>query len=49
MSSIKHETAFIDDGAVIGVGLRVSHRAHVCGGAAKAIVFALICYVKRYR
>jgi len=29
----KHETAIVDDGAVIGVGSRVWHWAHVCGGA----------------
>ncbi|MCX7570127.1 DapH/DapD/GlmU-related protein [Tumebacillus sp. DT12] len=28
-----HETAVIDDGAVIGAGSRVWHFAHVCGGA----------------
>ena len=28
-----HETAIIDDGAVIGAGSRVWHWAHVCGGA----------------
>jgi len=28
-----HETAIIDDGAVIGEGTRIWHWAHVCGGA----------------
>lgn len=29
----KHETAIVDEGAVIGVGTRIWHWAHVCGGA----------------
>lgn len=30
---MKHETAIVDDGAVIGEGSRVWHWAHICGGA----------------
>lgn len=30
---MKHETAIVDDGAVIGKDSRVWHWAHVCGGA----------------
>lgn len=30
---MKHETAIVDDGAVIGSDSRVWHWAHVCGGA----------------
>ncbi|EKT4485829.1 N-acetyltransferase [Shewanella algae] len=33
MNYMKHETAIIDDGAVIGNDSRVWHWAHVCGGA----------------
>lgn len=33
MDYMKHETAIIDDGAVIGEGSRVWHWVHVCGGA----------------
>ncbi|MBO2581702.1 acyltransferase [Shewanella algae] len=33
MSYMKHETAIVDDGAVIGSDSRVWHWAHVCGGA----------------
>ena len=33
MSFYKHETAIVDDGALIGEGCRVWHFAHVCGGA----------------
>lgn len=33
MDFMKHETAIIDDGAVIGKGSRVWHWAHVCGSA----------------
>ncbi len=29
----KHETAIVDDGAIIGEGSRVWHWVHVCGGA----------------
>ncbi|OAH06901.1 UDP-2-acetamido-3-amino-C3-dideoxy-D-glucuronate N-acetyltransferase [Rhodobacteraceae bacterium SB2] len=29
----KHETAIVDEGAIIGVGTRIWHWAHVCGGA----------------
>ncbi|CAM3180155.1 acyltransferase [Vibrio mytili] len=33
MNYMKHETAIIDEGAVIGNDSRVWHWAHVCGGA----------------
>ena len=33
MSYYRHETAIVDDGAVIGEGSRVWHFAHVCGQA----------------
>ncbi|AHK15507.1 UDP-2-acetamido-3-amino-2,3-dideoxy-D-glucuronate N-acetyltransferase [Thalassolituus oleivorans] len=33
MSYNKHESAIVDDGAVIGEGSRVWHFVHVCGGA----------------
>ena len=33
MSFFAHESAIIDDGAVIGEGSRVWHFVHVCGGA----------------
>lgn len=33
MSFMKHETAIIDEGAMIGEDSRVWHWAHVCGGA----------------
>lgn len=33
MNYMKHETAIIDDGAVIGNDSRVWHWVHVCGGA----------------
>ncbi|KVX03531.1 acyltransferase [Shewanella frigidimarina] len=33
MNFMKHETAIIDDGAVIGENSRVWHWVHVCGGA----------------
>lgn len=33
MNFMKHETAIVDDGAVIGDESRVWHWAHVCGGA----------------
>jgi UDP-2-acetamido-3-amino-2,3-dideoxy-glucuronate N-acetyltransferase len=33
MNFMKHETAIVDDGAVIGESSRVWHWAHVCGGA----------------
>ncbi|EGU52131.1 WbbJ protein [Vibrio orientalis CIP 102891 = ATCC 33934] len=33
MSFFKHDTAIIDQGAVIGADSRVWHWAHVCGGA----------------
>lgn len=33
MDYTKHETAVVDDGAVIGKDSRVWHWAHVCGGA----------------
>ncbi|WP_345867268.1 acyltransferase [Shewanella algae] len=33
MSYMKHETAIIDEGAVIGKESRIWHWAHVCGGA----------------
>ncbi|GAA0789386.1 MULTISPECIES: acyltransferase [Pseudomonadati] len=33
MNFMKHETAIIDDGAVIGENSRVWHWAHVCAGA----------------
>lgn len=33
MDYIKHETAIVDDGAVVGKESRVWHWAHVCGGA----------------
>lgn len=33
MNYQKHETAVVDDGAVIGEGSRVWHFAHVCSGA----------------
>jgi UDP-2-acetamido-3-amino-2,3-dideoxy-glucuronate N-acetyltransferase len=33
MNYMKHETAIVDDGAVIGSDSRVWHWAHVCGGA----------------
>ena len=29
----KHETAIVDEGAIIGVGTRIWHWAHICGGA----------------
>jgi UDP-2-acetamido-3-amino-2,3-dideoxy-glucuronate N-acetyltransferase len=33
MNFMKHETAIVDDGAVIGENSRVWHWVHVCGGA----------------
>lgn len=33
MNFMKHETAIVDDGAIIGENSRVWHWAHVCGGA----------------
>ena len=33
MNYMKHETAIVDDGAVIGDESRIWHWAHVCGGA----------------
>ena len=33
MNFFTHETAIIDDGAIIGKGSRIWHFAHVCGGA----------------
>jgi UDP-2-acetamido-3-amino-2,3-dideoxy-glucuronate N-acetyltransferase len=33
MNFMKHETAIIDDGAIIGENSRVWHWVHVCGGA----------------
>jgi len=33
MGHFAHETAVIDDGAVIGAGTRIWHFSHVCGGA----------------
>lgn len=33
MSFYKHETALVDDGAVLGDGCRVWHWVHVCSGA----------------
>ncbi|NOJ01903.1 N-acetyltransferase [Vibrio kanaloae] len=33
MDYMKHETAIVDDGAIIGKDSRVWHWAHVCGGA----------------
>lgn len=33
MDFMKHETAIVDDGAVIGENSRVWHWVHVCGGA----------------
>jgi UDP-2-acetamido-3-amino-2,3-dideoxy-glucuronate N-acetyltransferase len=33
MSHYQHPSAIVDDGAMIGVGSRIWHFAHVCGGA----------------
>ena len=33
MSYFKHETAIIDEGAVIGDNTRIWHWVHICGGA----------------
>ena len=33
MSYFKHESAIVDDGAIIGEGTRIWHFSHVCGGA----------------
>ncbi|MBV9987998.1 MAG: N-acetyltransferase [Chitinophagaceae bacterium] len=33
MKFTKHETAIIDEGAVIGAGTRIWHWVHICGGA----------------
>jgi UDP-2-acetamido-3-amino-2,3-dideoxy-glucuronate N-acetyltransferase len=33
MNFMKHETAIVDDGAIIGENSRVWHWVHVCGGA----------------
>lgn len=33
MDYMKHETAIVDDGAVLGNDVRIWHWAHVCGGA----------------
>lgn len=33
MGYFQHETAIIDDGAIIGAGTRIWHWVHVCGGA----------------
>lgn len=33
MNYTKHETAIVDDGAVVGAGTRVWHFVHICGGA----------------
>ena len=41
MSYFKHETAIVDDGAVIGDDSRVWHWAHVCSGARIGIKVSL--------
>jgi UDP-2-acetamido-3-amino-2,3-dideoxy-glucuronate N-acetyltransferase len=33
MNFMKHETAIVDDGAIIGANSRIWHWVHVCGGA----------------
>ena len=33
MSYVAHDSAIIDDGAIIGVGTRIWHWSHVCAGA----------------
>ncbi|OXS99638.1 N-acetyltransferase [Notoacmeibacter marinus] len=33
MNYFKHESAIVDDGAVLGEGCRVWHFVHICGGA----------------